>query len=418
MYRTCFAIATFLAAALDSSAAPPPAGYTAKANVAAPTRLDWTFVVTNRSLTEVPADLLKPGYDSTKQSYELYLPPRKDAKRPIPSILFVSAGDEPGGWKAFEPICTEKGIAFIGVRGAGNGIAGGERVRIILDCFDDVRRQVTLDPDRTYASGFSGGARIACGIAFALPEYFGGVLPVAASGDLRQEQWLRFRIADRLSAALLTGDGDFNRGELELWKGPMWKELGIRTRVWVQPKTGHALPPSTTLLEAIAWLDEGVSARAALAKKFPSSRAVSDATPARDAAAKALLKEGEDQLKSPASLYSGLMVVKGVSERWPDTASGKAARKRLEEFEAKAEKPWEVEDVTELRKQFAAEARALSDYVLKGIPVGSPYEKQRPEIAKQAAELWKALIADAPESDLAKEGKKRTAELAPLMEKK
>lgn len=417
MHRTFVALALLVAHASTASAA-PPAAYTPRVTVSGPTRLDWTFVISTQSQTQPPAETLGPGYESTKQSYELFLPPRKDPKKPIPAVLFVSAGDEAGGWKAFEAICKEKGIAFIGVRGAGNNVPQGKRVRIVLDCFDDVRRQVPLDPDRTYAAGFSGGGRVACGIAFALPEYFGGVLPICSSGDLRQEQWLRFRIADRLSAALVTGESDFNRGELERWKGPMWKDLGIRTKVWVQPKTGHAMPSAGTLAEAIDWLDAAAPARSALVKKSPASRAGIDAPPPREVAARAFLKEGEELLKQPATLYGGLMLVKGVYERWPDTTAGKAALKRLQEFEAKKEKLWEADDIAELRKQYQAEARALGDYALHGVPPGSPYEKQRPAMAKQAIELWQTLVADSPNGEIAKEGKERIAELEALAKKK
>ena len=417
MIRQIFAIGLTLAFTLISAAA-PPTGYTPEVAVAAPTRLDWTFVFTNQSLTKPPSDILEAGYDSAKQTYELFVPNRKDTKKPAPAILFVSAGDEPGGWKTFESVCKDKGFVFIGVRGAGNNVPQGKRVRIILDCFDDVRRQVPLDPDRTYISGFSGGGRIACGIAFALPEYFGGVLPICASGDLREEQWLRFRIADRLSAALVTGETDFNRGELERWKGPLWKDLGIRTKVWVQPKMGHGLPPTATLSEAIAWLDQGVDARAKLAKKALASRASPDSEPRRDEAAKALFKEGEELLGAKGTLYRGLMLVKGVPTRWPDTTTGKTALELLKSYEAKQEKPWEAEDIAELRKQFTAEARSLSDYTLNGIPKGSPYEKDRPAMAKQAIELWATLITDAPNSELAKEGKKRVGELEVLAGKK
>lgn len=417
MPRLLLAILSILTLALGGSAA-PPAGYTDRVTVGGPTRLDWTFVVTNQSAAKPPPDLLDAGYDSARQSYELFVPNRKDPKKPSPAIVFISAGDEPGGWKAYESVCEDKGIVFIGVRAAGNNVPQGKRVRIILDCFDDVRRQVPLDPDRTYISGFSGGGRIACGIAFALPEYFGGVLPICASGDLREEQWLRFRIADRLSAALVTGETDFNRGELERWKGPMWKDLGIRTKVWVQPKMGHALPTAATLGEALAWLDQGADARVALAKKVPTSRAAPDEAPSRDAAAKALFKEGEKLLGTKATLYRGLMLIKGVSTRWPDTETGKAARELLLSHEAKKEKPWEAEDIAELRKQFTAEARALSGYTLNGIPKGSPYEKDRPDMAKQAIELWTVLISDAPDSELAKEGKKRVAELETVAGKK
>ncbi|VTT99277.1 Uncharacterized protein OS=Lentisphaera araneosa HTCC2155 GN=LNTAR_23709 PE=4 SV=1 [Gemmataceae bacterium] len=418
MRRALLAGLFSLATALVGPAAPPAPGYTPKVAVSGPTRLDWAYLVSNRSPAEPPADLAGKGYDSAKQTYELFVPARKDAKKPLPAILFVSAGDEPAGWKAFEPLCKDKGFVFIGVRGAGNGVDGPKRVRIILDCLDDVRRQLPLDPDRTYTSGISGGGRIACSLAFALPEYFGGVIPLCAGGDLRDEQWLRFRAADRLSVALITGETDFNRGEVERWKGPMWKDLGIRTKVWTVPKLGHTIPPAAVLAEAVAWLDQGADARAAVAKKYPASRATPDGSLSRADASKALLKEGQDLLAARATEYRGLMTVKGVSERWPDTDAGKAARKLLESYEAKAEKPWEAEDVAELRKQFAAEARSLGDYALNGIPSGSPYEKDRPAMAKRAIELWGALIGDAPNSPLAKEGKARVAELEALAKKK
>ena len=68
--------------------------------------------------------------------------------------------------------------------------------------------------------------------------------------------------------------------------------------------------------------------------------------------------------------------------------------------------------------QLAAEARSLGDYALNGVPAGSQYEKSRPAMAAQAIELWSALIADAPDSEIAREGKKQVAELRPLADKK
>ena len=121
-------------------------------------------------------------------------------KKPLPLILFVSSSNDPMGWKHFEPICKKLGFAFAGLREAGNDCPPERRVRILFDVLDDVRRRYLIDSDRTYVVGFSGGGRIACGAAFALPEYFGGVMPICASGDLRDEPWLppaRYRSAER-----------------------------------------------------------------------------------------------------------------------------------------------------------------------------------------------------------------------------
>src|SRR4051794_22436510 len=170
-----------LAMGLTAAHAAPPDGYQPKVTVSAPTRLDWTFAVATQSLADPPADWLK-DYDSAKQQYELYVPPKRDPKTPLPVIIFVSPGNEPMGWKAFEPVCKDLGFVFAGPRDAGNDCPTKRRVRIVLDVLDDVRRNYPTDPDRTYVAGFSGGGRIACALAFALPEYFGGALPICASG--------------------------------------------------------------------------------------------------------------------------------------------------------------------------------------------------------------------------------------------
>jgi hypothetical protein len=417
MLRSICALVFALCAVHLASAAPPATGYTAKVTVSGPTRLDWTFAITSESIADPPAKFTGDGFDSAKQTYELFVPERKDAKKPAPAILFISAGDEPSGWKSFEKACKDSGFVFIGVRGAGNNVSPPKRVRIVLDCFDDVRKQLPLDPDRTYVSGFSGGARIACAVAFALPEYFGGVIPVCAGGDLREEPWLRHRAIDRLSAALITGEADFNRGEVERWKGTFWKDVGIRTRVWTQAKMGHAMPPSATLSEAVKWLDEGAEGRAAVAKKSPASRATPDGALSREENAKALLDEAKQLLGAKATMHRGLMLLKGAAGRWPDLAPGKDALKLLQEYDAKTERPWEEADIAEQRKQIGAEARGLADYALNGIPAGSQYEKQKPAMAKRAIDLWGVLISDSPDSALGKEGKKWVADLESLTKK-
>jgi pimeloyl-ACP methyl ester carboxylesterase len=368
------------------------------------------FTSATQSPAKPPVNFLPKDFDSTKQSYELFVPKRKDSKQPAPAILFISAANDPQGWKTFEKPCKDLGYVFIGVRGAGNDVPGPKRCRIVLDCLDDVRRQIPLDPDRTYIAGFSGGARMACAIGFALPELFGGILPICASGDLRPEPWLRHRAIDRLSVALVTGTTDFNRGEVERWRGAFYKEIGIRTRVWT-PSVGHTLPPTAIATEAIKWLEESRGKRAELAKKHAATRSSPDVASDRESAAKALLAEGQEKVKSKETLHAGLMLMKGVLERWPDLPAAADAKKTLLEYEGKSDRTWEKEDIAEQLKYYTAEARSLGDYALKGIPEASQYAKQRPNLAKRAIELWTVVISASADSAIAKEGKEKIAEL-------
>src|ERR1019366_5579057 len=90
-----------------------------KVAVGEATRLDWTFVLASRSLAEPPATWLG-DYDSTKQTYDLVVPNRRNPKAPMPVILFVSPGMDGGGWKAFEKLAQAEGVLIASPRGAGN----------------------------------------------------------------------------------------------------------------------------------------------------------------------------------------------------------------------------------------------------------------------------------------------------------
>jgi hypothetical protein len=392
-----------LAAAAAAEA--PTKGYRPKVFISGPTRLDWTFAVASQSLANPPAAWL-PRYDSIAQNYELFVPSRRgSAKKPLPVIVFISPTNEPLGWKHFEGLCKDNDILFAGPRNAGNDCPPKQRVRIVLDVLDDLRRNHYTDPDRTYLAGFSGGGRIACAVAFALPELFGGVMPICAGGDLRDEPWLRHRVIERLSVALLTGERDFNRGEVERLRGPYLKEVGVRTRVWTQPALPHNVPAEKYLGEAFRWLDQAAAARQEAARKNPALHLAGNAAPSREEQAKAMLAEGKKRLGRRETLYSGLMQIQGCMKRWPDLPTAAQAKQILLEYEAKKDRPWEADDLAEQRRFLTARARALDGYASGDL--AREYVKMRPDMAREAIELWKKVLADAPDSPAGREAAHR-----------
>src|SRR5262249_61385969 len=133
-----------------------------------------------------------------------------------------------------------------------------------------VRRDYRIDPERTYLTCFSGGGRMACTIAFSLPEFFGGLIPVCGTNPLHRLDYLRHRVQAHLPVAFVTGETDFNRVENEKYMFPMFQELGIRSRLWVVPKLGHGVPGPVVLAEVKKWLDEDLPPRAADVKKTPT----------------------------------------------------------------------------------------------------------------------------------------------------
>jgi hypothetical protein len=384
-----------------------------KMQVKAATRIDWTFAVSNKSLAKPPAGWLG-DYDSTKVEYDLAVPTKLKAGQPAGLVLFINAGDGPAGLGSFETVCNEKGLLFASPYKAGNNVEPKKRVRMVLDVLDDVRRRYKVDPDRTYISGFSGGARIACSIAYALPEYFGGTIPVCALNDVRDETWLRHRIKDRLSLALITGETDFNRPEVERMWGPIFTDFGIRTKIFLYPKMAHAVPGAKEMSEVVTWLEEDVTRRRDLAKEYPASRA-SDEVTTREALAEAMMSEGKKRIKDPEQLYPGLMLVQGVMERFEGMPIAAEAKKMLLEYDAKKEKPWELKQINEQRRLILATAKALTNYASGDLP--KVYEKERIPKAKEAIQLWELIAKDAAGTNIEAAAKERIAALQKIVEK-
>lgn len=388
-------------------------GHQPDVKVSAATRIDWTFALANQSLESPPKDWL-PDYESTKQTYELYVPRGLKTGKPAGLIVFISPSGQPLGLNSFRKICDEKKLLFASPHQAGNDTPTQKRVRTVLDMLDDVRRQHAIDADRTYIGGFSGGGRIACAIGFSLPEYFGGVIPVCAAGDLREESWLRRRVIDRVSVAHVTGDGDFNRFEVERFRGAMLASVGVRSKVWVAPQTGHAVPSGSTIDEAVRWLETGLDARRKLAKQYPASSVAADAEPSREKSADLLLAEGKSRLEKKGMLHSGLMQLQGVLNRWPDLPQAGEAKTILLKYEAAADRSWEKDDIDEQRLFLVARAKGLSDYAAGPLP--DQYKAQRGDMLAAAIELWGQIISDGQDAAAAAEGKKRLPELKKLAE--
>lgn len=405
-------IALLISAIAQSAIAAEMAGHQTDVKVRNATRIDWLFAVSNQSPAAPPPNWLA-DYDSTAQSYERYVPKSLKPQESPGLVLFVSPSDQGQGWNAFRDVCDSQRLIFASPHRAGNGVDTRQRIRIALDVLDELRRDFGIDPDRTYIGGFSGGGRIACAIGFSLPEYFGGVIPVCAAGDLREETWLRHRVRERISVAHLTGESDFNRGEVERFRGPMLAAVGVRSKVWVAPRTGHAVPTTPVVKEAIEWLEQAAPQRRQMATKYPASRMAADDSPSRTQWAQRLLGEGESRLKNAETRYSGLMQVKGVLERWPDLKTANDAKSILIKFEQSADKTWEEEDIAEQRRFLVARAKSLTDYALGPLP--AQYQRQRPDMARAAVELWTLVINDGQDEAAVAQGRERLRELDKLL---
>src|SRR4051794_36572330 len=105
----------------------PRPGYQPSVKVSAETRLDWMFAPANQSPKQAPKGWID-GYDSTKTTYELFVPRGLEARKPAAAILFISPGDKAMGYASWQQACQELGVVLVGPNAAGNDCPMQRRV--------------------------------------------------------------------------------------------------------------------------------------------------------------------------------------------------------------------------------------------------------------------------------------------------
>ncbi len=184
------------------------------------------------------------------QSYALYLPSNYATGRRWP-IMFCF---DPGGRGAipvalFRAAAEKYGWILIASNNSRNG-PWKDVYEAAGAVWDDAHARLRIDDSRVYAAGFSGGARVACGLARLLNIRPAGV--IGCGGGL--PEWLAPADMAGIPWFGTVGRKDFNYGEMkELEKELL--HLGFPCRLSVFPGK-HSWPPSELAMAAVTWMEE------------------------------------------------------------------------------------------------------------------------------------------------------------------
>jgi len=169
-------------------------------------------------------------------------------------------------------------------------------------------------------------------------------------------------MAERLSVAFLSFSRDGTGLGLANMADPEWvAQTSIPYSEWVYAGHSHVMPDYATLLQAIAWVEQAVSQRRALAARFPATRIASAVS--RQERARMELDDAKRRLAHDPTVYSGLMQLEGVCQRWPDLSESTEARRLLDEYAEREDRPWESQMLADRRRAIEAEIRRLDQRV-------------------------------------------------------
>jgi len=102
-------------------------------------------------------------------------------------------------------------------------------------------------------------------------------------------------------------------------------------------------PENDWIPEMFYWVEQGVFRRKSIASEYPSTRLGAEGSFSREDQATHVFADAKQRLATKTGVYAGLRELEGLQQRWPDLPVAQSAEKMLQEFSAKAERPWEKE---------------------------------------------------------------------------
>lgn len=139
----------------------------------------------DRHLHDAGGSLDGLAIDLQGERFELYVPPGDAPAGGFGLLVFVPPWESQGLPRDWIPVLARAGVAAVTAERSGNSQnVLARRVPLALAAYDNVRRDIPIDPARVFIGGFSGGARVALRIATAFPEIFHGALLNAGSDPL------------------------------------------------------------------------------------------------------------------------------------------------------------------------------------------------------------------------------------------
>ncbi|MCZ7648857.1 MAG: hypothetical protein M5U26_26970 [Planctomycetota bacterium] len=374
---------------------------------------------------EPPEDpaALKPGVILPKvvtlhdpaQSYALYIPSYYTPEKKWP-ILYAFSPNAQGGTPVnlFRNAAEQFGWIVAGSNVARNGPY--EPIRAASEAlWKDTWARLALDETRLYATGFSGGARMACEMALERDKPFAGWIPCGAgfSSNVRPKE------GDGLRVCALVGRQDFNFDEVQRMKRAL-ERLKLPCRLTVF-EGGHDWPPRKLAYGAVRYLD--LAARCASPE--PGGETLTAMLKEELAAARKLLDDprlfmdGYRQLRDLQALAAKAPGVEAVAALAAEIEAAPKFKQELAAEDALNALRDELDELTDTHERFArmveayrgfgakhpgTAAASLAQETLDGLPEQMAFAgrllMRRMDFARAAVYLERALSLQ-PNPDLA-----------------
>lgn len=212
-----------------------------------------TTDILNESGAETYADVVSP---TESMAWEVAVPKSYDPEDPPGVLVYISpsdSGEIPRGWN--RALATHN-LIWIGANQSGNPVPVALRMTKALLAAALINKRYTINKERIYIAGFSGGARVSGLVASVYPTLFRGAIYIggAESWDESIDTTMLEHIRSN-RYVFVAGSDDFNRTNVSSVR-KFYRDRGVvNTDIIILHQTGHELPKRSKLSDAIEYLD-------------------------------------------------------------------------------------------------------------------------------------------------------------------
>jgi predicted esterase len=192
-----------------------------------------------------------------EEKFYLFIPPNYRGREPFGLIAFIHAGDQMGVPKDWKNVLARNKLLYVAPQGVGNNQPVPRRALLAVAAISKMMELYEVDPRRVFVTGHSGGAKVACLVAFTQPELISGALPICGvafppDGDADKE--LLKKAKSQVGFALITGSKDFSHDSIAAYYNDLAAEK-FRVKLFDVPNMPHQIARGPTLNAALNWLE-------------------------------------------------------------------------------------------------------------------------------------------------------------------
>lgn len=218
-----------------------------------------TLAVTRAQLPAVEDDLMESLGEDEQLSFELYVPSGA-ASEPPGLLVYISpkpGARMPPDWAA---VLDAENLVWIGANDSGNEIAVTRRVALALLAPLAAAHHAagiglaSLNAERTFLSGFSGGGRVASMMMPLYYETYRGAIYICGANPVEPLNDTQLRGLSAHRFVFLTGNEDFNHLDTQFAIG-LSQRAGLGGgALYVVDGLDHALPDADPLARSLRFL--------------------------------------------------------------------------------------------------------------------------------------------------------------------